>query len=187
VKKAGIGKGMLFYYFNSKLDLYLFLLDYGAVFFENYFDTLAKRQKDFDYIEKYRVASQCKLEAYLKNPYIFEFFTRLYFNEEDTSITVEVKKRYDDIISIRDKIFIFLGTNHDTFRFRTDIDIDKLMKYVTWCLDGYTQELLGKFQGQNLSDINLAPYWTEFDEILDDLKTIFYKSCKSGGHEYVNG
>src|SRR5690625_5577728 len=41
VKEAGIGKGMLFYYFKSKKDLYLYLVDYCIeIIREKYFHAI---------------------------------------------------------------------------------------------------------------------------------------------------
>lgn len=178
VENAGIGKGMLFYYFGSKLELYHFLLEYTVTFFEQYFGRLRNGPIDSDYIEQYKTAGKIKLEAYLKNPYIFEFYTRLLYNPDDLKVSDFARKCYDEIFTLYSEIISAIHTNSSTSDFRTDIDTNKLIRYLNWCLEGYSEELINKFrlEGQNLWNIDLSPYWDEYYEILDDLKKIFYKN-----------
>jgi len=63
------------------------------------------------------------------------------------------------------------------------MDINKVIRYINWCLEGYSDELINKFKSekQNLSDMDLTPYWDEYYEILDDLKKLFYKNSNQGG------
>jgi len=178
VEAAGIGKGMLFYYFGSKLELYHFLLEYAVTFFDQYFGRLRDGPIASDYIEQYKIASTMKLEAYLKNPYIFEFYTRLFYNPEDLKVSSDAKKYYDEILTLYSEVMSIMHTNSNMSNFRTDMDAHKVIRYVNWCLEGYSQELINKFrlEGQNLSDMDLTPYWDEYYEVLDDLKNIFYQS-----------
>ena len=55
---------MLFYYFNSKKELFNYLFDYGIDFIiKEYIEKLDENETDF--IERYRHASQIKLKVYL--------------------------------------------------------------------------------------------------------------------------
>ncbi|MDF2568170.1 MAG: transcriptional regulator, TetR family [Oscillospiraceae bacterium] len=73
VKEAGIGKGMLFYYFKSKKDLYHYLTEHGMNFvIEEYINKIEGAETD--YIERYKQISQLKIQAYAENPYVFNFF-----------------------------------------------------------------------------------------------------------------
>jgi len=83
VESAGIGKGMLFYYFGSKLELYNFLLEYAVSFFNQYFGKLRAKPANSDFFEQYKIAGKIKLKAYAANPYIFEFYTKIFYNPED--------------------------------------------------------------------------------------------------------
>jgi len=42
-------------------------------------------------------------------------------------------------------------------------------------MKGYEQDLREAFRGKKLSEVDLTPYWQEFDEYLAVLKTCFYK------------
>src|SRR5690606_28649610 len=72
VKEAGIGKGMLFYYFKSKRDLYDYLTEYSLDFMvEKYFHRVDTSETDF--IERFKQASKVKLEAQMENKNVFDF------------------------------------------------------------------------------------------------------------------
>jgi len=48
VKKAGIGKGMLFYYFKSKRELFEYLIEYGISFVvDEYLNRIDGEEPDF--------------------------------------------------------------------------------------------------------------------------------------------
>lgn len=186
VEAAGIGKGMLFYYFENKLRLYNYLIEYSIAYVSDYFTRIEASGGTCDFIEKYRLTSKYKLEAYLKNPHVFGFLTRLYFNEAETEISGETKRLYGEMQARREGILRDFLTDADTSKFRADIGSEKAMKYIRWCMDGYIGELTSGLEGRDLKDFDLAPFWGEFDEILDDLKSIFYKenneeesSCRS--------
>ena len=174
VEAAGIGKGMLFYYFGNKQGLYDFLVDYSIAYLEEYLLKLNEMEKDCDFIEQYKLASKQKWEAYLKNPHVFEFMTRLYFNKDEITSTDKIRKRYFNLEFMKEQILNDFNINTKTSKFRTDIDTEKLIKYFRWNINGYTQELTAYFKGKKLADIDLEPYWKEFDEYMDDLKKLFY-------------
>jgi len=179
VEAAEIGKGMLFYYFKNKLELYNYLLEYSMDCLGSYIDKWDETELNGDFIEKLRLGSKIKLEAYLKYPRVFDFTTRLYYNKDEASISDEAKIRYEGILAKQYNVMQSLYANVDTAKLRDDISAEKMVKYIRWLIDGYSVELSGellsKFHGVIFSDLDLEPYWAEFDEILDDLKSIFYK------------
>jgi len=175
IEDAKIGKGMLFHYFGSKEGLYNYLLEYAAAFFKEYFGNIDEKISDVDFIEKYRILSKIKLEAYLKNPYIFEFITKIYFDPKEQDLSDKARTVYDEICAMRTEALAVLSSDKGTADFRTDLDVLKSKNYITWCFEGYSQQLLARINGIDLTEIDFTPYWAEFDEILDDLKKLFYK------------
>ena len=84
VKRAGIGKGMLFYYFNSKKELYYFLVNYciDSVMeqFVGKIDTSIT-----DMIERLAHISYLKLKYFKENPEISYFLVTFFLKETEPS------------------------------------------------------------------------------------------------------
>lgn len=175
MKVAGIGKGMLFYYFNNKQELFDFLIDYSFECADEYFVKLENSQSDCDFIEKYRQASKYKMEVYIKYPHVFSFLTKLLYNKDDVPINEQIIKRCNEFEANGKKIFQKFNTNADMSKFRTDISIETQIKYIHWIMDGYSQELITAFKNHDISDVELEPIWKQFDDHLDNLKLLFYR------------
>lgn len=176
VKKAGIGKGMLFYYFKSKRELFEYLIEYGISFVvDEYLNRIDEKETDF--LDKYRQAAQCKLKAYSKNPHVFNFLGSLYINRE-----IEKSKELGERVSeVRNTGYAKFFNNIDTSLFREDVDPEKCIKLIQWTIDGYEKEIINRLQNENLSSVDMEPFWEEFFEYIAILKQVFYKhkhSCK---------
>ncbi|WP_207640692.1 TetR/AcrR family transcriptional regulator [Alkaliphilus transvaalensis] len=175
VKAAGIGKGMLFYYFKSKTDLYKYLIEYGIDFVINeYFSLLNDSEGDF--IERYKQAAKVKLRAYIIHPYIFNFFGTLYINLE-AGISKEFSEQLmNRLMEVRSLGYSKIFSNIDTSLFREDLPAEKVIKMIHWLIEGYEKELTNQLKGQKLSAMNFDPYWEDFFNYLDTLKLVFYKN-----------
>lgn len=169
VKEAGIGKGMLFYYFNSKKELYHYLIKNGIDFIINDYLSLID-ENVMDYIEKQKYAAQIKMQAYSENPYIFEFFGGIYINNDELPEILAQR-----LMEVRELAYSKVFMNIDTSLFRDDLPPELIMKLIRWTLDGYEKELVAGFKGKKLSSIDMDPYWDEFYEYLEVLKKIYYK------------
>ncbi|KAB3529324.1 TetR/AcrR family transcriptional regulator [Alkaliphilus serpentinus] len=170
VKKAGIGKGMLFYYFKSKKDLFNYLVDYGTkTVINDYLSLLDNSERD--YIERIKKASMVKLGAMKEHPHIFNFFGALYVNRG-----VEWDENLESkMLEVRNLTHIKLFSNIDTSLFREDVSPDKIFKLINWTMEGIEKDIVNSLKGQNLVDVDYDPYWKEFFDYLDDLKKILYK------------
>jgi len=170
VKNAGIGKGMLFYYFKNKEELYYYLVEYCLDFIVK---ELLQRidTKERDFIERLKQVSQIKAEYYLKYPYVLNFLGN-FFLQEELEIPDNFKKRYEKIMILRHSK---LYDNIDKTLFRSDINTDKAFNLIHWSIEGYQNELMTRLKNQNITTIDIAPYWDEFYEYLDVLKTVYYQ------------
>lgn len=174
-QSAGIGKGMLFRYFGSKKGLFEYLVAYTMDFLSRWFGDLFAEMDGLDYIAQYRLMTRIKLRAYQENAGAFEFLAVLLLHPENLSVSDRAKAMYDEITALRAKALAALSEADNTFCFRTDMDAGKIKKYVAWMVEGYTQELLAVFAQKPLAETDTEPYWAEFDNILDDLKRLFYQ------------
>ena len=136
-KRAGIGKGTLFFYFNTKVELYRYIIEYGLKYLkEKYFDKIDNGNSDF--IERLRDISRLKLELYLDKPYIFDFFINTQINEKGEYVPEDLKKEIEKMMSeVPKRIY----ENIDRTMFRKDLDEETNMKLIRWSVEGYQKEL----------------------------------------------
>lgn len=174
-KSSGIGKGMIFHYFGTKLGLYEYLFEYTGDMLDKWWGGLEERLERLDYIEQYRLITRVKLQAYTESPYIFEFLTMVYTQPENLEVSERAKAIYDGAIKVRGEALAQIASSKNTGLFREDMDVDKAKRYVGWLVDGYANNLLAILGRGPLADVEIGHYWDEFDEILDDCKKVFYK------------
>jgi len=171
VETAGISKGMLFYYFNSKKELYQDLIEYGiSCIKDDYLHLIDETQADF--IEKFRQASVIKLKAFHDNPHILNFFGSIYLNPEEAGLSEAMLK---EIGSVQELGYAKFYAHVDTSLFRTDLPPEQITKLIRWCMDGYEKQLEDELKGKSLTSLDYEPYWEKFYQFLDTLKIIFYQ------------
>lgn len=172
VKEAGIGKGMLFYYFDTKENLFNYLLNYCLDILGRHYLSLIPEDSP-DFIEKLAGISKLKFKFYTEFPLEWEFLSR-FFVERGLALPEEARKRYENIYAVSmEKIF---GNKQiDKSLFREDIDPEKAYRLIEWAIMGYQNDLLERFRNKTVKMEDLEPLWDEFDEYLEILKTCFYK------------
>lgn len=168
--KAGVSKGLLFYYFHNKKELYLYLYDYVAeVMKEQVVDEGFKELTDFFELLSY--CSRKKVSVLKKNPYITDFAVKAFYSEkEDVS---EELKQYN--VSQTKTLYDMYFSNIDTYKFKEDADPYKVMKMLIWMADGYLHSL--QMEGRTL-DIDML--MEEFNDWMQMMRKLVYKE------EYLN-
>ena len=176
VQEAQIGKGMLFYYFKNKEELFRYAFEFSL-------DYIAKayvEKLDFiepDFILRYTKALTAKMQAYLKNPLAFTFVAEIYLKKDGVTVAPDL---YDQLEAMTNSGHMQLFANVDTSRFRTDISPDYIFKLVRWSIEGYQNEIIGALKGEPLLNIDWESYLAEFHEFLDVLRHILYKEVDNG-------
>ena len=172
VKEAGIGKGMLFYYFKTKYDLYIYLVQYGLdVMEQEFFHQVDLSEGDF--IERmYKIAKQ-KMYVFKRHPYLMTFLqTVLLYRHEDKPLPTELVKRYDRLVKEgMQKIY----QNIDVSYFKEQMDAEKAMRLIEWSISGYQQTLTEQLKQQVLTEELIDQYWDNFYGYLAVLKQAYYK------------
>ena len=136
--KAGISKGLLFYYFRNKQSLYLYLYDYA--------------------LELMHIGARAKLELLTRCPYLLEFSIRAFYSRgEAVSDAVQARLNGDLTGS-----FAQYFSNIDFSKFRPGVDPAQLLRMLTWMTEGYMNEKQRAGVPVRLEDI-LADYsgWEE--------------------------
>lgn len=170
VKEAGISKGLLFHYFNSKKELYLFLYDH---FIEMFLEQIKEHVDwdDKDLFNRNRQIASLKIKLFQKHPEIFTFFTSV-FTEEAKEIKNAVKTRKEKFMNNNYKEML---SDIDLTKFKEDLDVEKTLNIITWSLEGFSNRQQEKIKGLSLDQINLEEILDELDDYIEVLKKSFYK------------
>ncbi|MCG3418191.1 TetR/AcrR family transcriptional regulator [Oceanobacillus sp. GSFE11] len=166
VKEANISKGSLFNYFNSKKELYFYLIEYGVQVVEQIYEQIDLNETDlFKRIEKLGLK---KLHIQRKFPQVFDFLTSLAHEESD-----EVK---DDI---QHKInYIFergiekLYQNIDYSKFREGINVQKAIDILNWTMLGFAERAVNQLDTFEEVGEQYIKEWESYSKVLRDS---FYK------------
>lgn len=111
--RAGISKGLLFYYFHDKKTLYFYLGEYLKRMIENHLKKEVLMGID-DFFDLLDYGIEGKLKLFEKMPWVLEFSVRMYYNtEKDIS---PVTKKY--IVSMTNQMYDLYFSHIDTSRFR---------------------------------------------------------------------
>ena len=182
VQAAQIGKGMLFYYFGSKLELYHTLLDQISALIDKYAERLCHAAQEEGFIETAYYAVRVKMEIYLEHPALLDLLTRFYLHPEDTAVSEYAGTMITQMSTLRERMMAELFAKADQSKFRRDIPPERLKLYLGFVFEGYSQHITNmvKTSGiQKASELDWKPLLAEFDGYLDDLKTLFYQEGTS--------
>lgn len=170
VQEAGIGKGMLFYYFTNKQGLFHFLIDYAITTIEvEYLTKINMEERDF--IERLKQITQVKMVYHYENQHVSNFISTIYLDDE-LQLPEHLHQRLQKLMGDG---LLKLYENIDYSLFRSDIDVEKAFQLIQWSFEGYQNDLLNKLKRKNIALLNLDPYWDEFYEYLDIIKKAYYK------------
>lgn len=173
-KRAGIGKGTLFYYFKNKENLFHVLVEEAFRIANDYY--LSKIDYSItDFFERLRQTSELKWDVYLKQPYAFSFLTQIFMHLEDYRLPDTLIKKHKMAEEIWDSI---LTRNIDFSRFRDEIPQETASKFIRWTMEGYRIELEQRFKSQEhfvFTNDLMGSYYDEFYAYLEALKKIYYK------------
>jgi len=166
VEEAGISKGSLFNYFNSKKELYLFLLDYVAEMIEKIYSQVDWNETDF--FERMRQMGLVKFKIYKKFPQAFDFLKAL-AHEDAAEVKCEIRKIGKDLI---ERGLERSYQNIEWSKFKEDIDREKMINMINWTMLGFAEMYRDKVD--SFGDVG-TEVLGESDEYFDILKRCFYK------------
>jgi len=173
IKQAGISKGMLFYYFGNKEELFDFLCEYTIEFAKReYVVNFASQLKTRDFIERCSALAKRKSEVLSNYPKITKFYESFYTpgNEEYFS------KYLATIQEIQGAVRAGLYDDIDFSLFREGIEPEKTLIYIRWLTERYEKELTDKImETGGITRENVDVAFDDYYVFLDDLKKAFYK------------
>ncbi len=133
--RAGISKGLLFYYFKNKESYYLFLCEFCQnLMLESFQET--DFQEITDFFELIDFATKAKLKIITEYPFITDFSVNLI---ADKSIKVGSKSEEYVNNAIYNSFDIYFK-NIDFTPFKEEIDVKKIYQMMLWLSEGYINE-----------------------------------------------
>ena len=163
--KAGVSKGLLFYYFHNKKELYLAVFDYvSRIISESIFDS--KLAEITDFFELITYATMKKVKVLESSPYIIDFCVRSFYSEKE-DVSGDLKNANLQTINNNYNIYF---KKLDYSRFKEGANPDQIFKMLIWMMDGYLHEQQMYGKALHLDEIeNELRAWTKM------LKSIAYK------------
>ncbi|MCK9268114.1 MAG: TetR/AcrR family transcriptional regulator [Alkaliphilus sp.] len=163
---AGISKAMVFHYFGTKKELYLYLVNtcvksISIEVIEKFDDSIT------DLFDRILYTSKLKLSLMEKHPHVSLFIQNAYFENDD-----EVKEELKTIFSKSDgrtlgKKITFEGA--DFSKFKDDIDPNLVMNMIDWISEGYMSKMA------DIGESDFDELYKMFEECLKLFKKNFYK------------
>ncbi len=163
--KAGVSKGLLFYYFHNKKALYLHTFEYVSKIVEDAIsDTHLSEITDFFELISY--ATEKKVKILIENPFIMRFSIRCFYSQKEdvsseiqTEISNEKGRKYDAYFK-----------NLELGKFKEGIDPEQIYHMLVWMTDGYlhSRQMEGK-------PIEIEDVTREFTQWTAMFKSIAYK------------
>ncbi len=161
---AGISKAMVFHYFGTKKELYLYLInlccDIAMTAFNEKFDNAVT-----DFFDRIKLATSIKISVIKIHPAILSFMGSMYF-EKDDKVKADIQAIVAKYEGIRDRL-AFDGM--DASKFKDGIDPKLVMKILVWFTEGYVSK------SPMSAGLDIEAICREFDECMNLLKNNFYK------------
>jgi AcrR family transcriptional regulator len=170
VARAQISKGLLFHYFNDKLSLYLYLLDYVAR--ELYSDVMG--QIDLENDDIFNIM-QKTIEAKLEVANRFVLETRLYLRALTGNIPPRAKELLGQSVEQAYNTFALMTSLLNEDYLREGLDKEKAVQVINWACEGMTNHLLATVSLETEGDayVRMMDYTTDYFVFL---RALFYKS-----------
>ena len=143
VKLAGISKGSLFYYFESKKNFFIYLYEYCGQQLEKIVDSpgsdgVPTYMAYTDFFERLNAIQLLKMKATSDYPQMTNFMKKIVF---DTSVIVqeEITKINERYTKERAMAF-FQGLDYS--KFKEGIEPMMIIQLLTWCSEGCINQLM---------------------------------------------
>jgi len=163
VKKAGIPKGTLFYFFGSKKDLYLYILDMAVL-------RSVERMRDFytdppaDLFDRLLYHSQARMQFVLSEPRLYRFFYQAFLSTP-AELKSEMQNRYPAYFAGSQQLLL---KDIDLLKFKEGVDVNQAYQLIHLVAEGVFNRYLPE-----LSRVDAADSLRLVDRIITEVKGYF--------------
>lgn len=162
-QNSGVSKPMLFHYFGTKRDLYLYLSEYVRTVMLDAYKRSEINSYD-DLFERIITDSRMKMGILERYPNILKFIISM-FDETDDAVTDITKKIMPE--SQRFSYDLVLKKD-DAVKFKEGVNIDEVMRLMFLMAEGYAHEMSDE-------RCSLGEITEEMERIMNMLKSNLYK------------
>lgn len=163
--KAGISKGLLFYYFKNKKSFFIYLYHFCEEILVEYIQVQNLEEiTDFFDIMDYGAAR--RLEIMIQYPYMMNFIMKAFYSQKE-DVSGDMNYLIQQTLS---QTFDNYFQNIDMSKFREDIDLKQVYKMIIWMMEGYLVEML-----RNGQSLDVDEMMNEFEKWKVMLKRMCYR------------
>lgn len=171
VTEAGISKGLLYHYFESKEALYKDLLAYSSKeFMAKYLTNVDTSNPDF--LERTKTLTLLKYKILKETPNLLNYFSSL--TNEDAAEILELRKATS--LAIEDNYKHLAFGNVDYSLFRDDIDTQLAIESILLSLEQLGNKLKQKHFRDGVYNISDQEFNLELNKYIEFFKTSYYKN-----------
>lgn len=166
VKEAGISKGLLYHYFDSKEALYTYLFEYAMTSFAV---PIAEQVglEETDILRRIEQISNLKIKIMHQMPALVSFSKTMYAGMDFEEIKKMIQK-YNPI-----PMDMYYHHNVDTSLFKDDVDVTMAIQNIQYTLERISEAYITRM---NMGiDIDMDKIMTEFKAFLSHFRQIYYK------------
>ena len=162
--EADISKSMVFHYFGTKKDLYLYLVDYCSKVLTG---PLTSIQKDLprDYFERMKVATEKQMGVLKDEPFFLKFLTSM-LSESNPEVSEELQTYRDYAATFQSSYAL---DDMDFSKFKDDVDLKVVLRMMVWMAEGFSRNVSLE------SEEALDKYIDQFNEAVELLRSNLYK------------
>lgn len=163
VKEAGISKGLLFHYFESKKGVYIFICQYSAKYLAMELSRAVGIQET-DFFELQKQMELAKLRVMKNYPYMQHFLNQAFLETDEEAVTAtEAEMDYAS------KVLQQIYAKADLSKFKETVDPSMVLKMTLFALNGLMNDYIKK------EPLMLEALYEESAAYLDLLKDNLYK------------
>ena len=172
VKAASISKGILFHYFGSKKNLYLYIVDYITKYMIEKFYKTNDYPSD-DIFERLLQRGMLKLKMAYDDPLMYELLYGAFVNTPD-ELKRDIQERYKKLYAQNAQRFY---KELDTSKFRKDINPQKAVELIIIFLDGMNNKYINTYKNRSPGAALI-----EIEKITEEAKE-YFEMLKKGIYE----
>ena len=170
VREAGISKGLLFHYFNTKKELFIYAHKWAQkIVLVEYINLININQRDI--LERWRQIVMLKIDLIHKYPALFAFITSTSPEENDEAIS-EINKRKEEFSN---EVYTKLFRDIDFSLFRGDINVHKAMDVIAYTMESYANSEGSPDKARAEYELEYHRYIKEVEEYIRLFRKSFYK------------
>lgn len=168
VERAGISKGLLFHYFQSKEGLYRALVDFSLQTVLSAIEQGVSWEEE-DLLLRIQEVVLIKTSLSGRYPFLYEFLARVYEGLSYEELRARTDERSFELMrTVYEK-------NIDYSFFKEGLDLKRSLDVIRWSLDAYSKEIWQALK-KAPDKLDMARIHKETDAYIATLRQAFYKS-----------